>query len=637
LKFYHRGIADCIILAHSSFHQDPTYEALNSFTVFSTTWKDDSQTKNPFSMADNLSLFAPHFVATKSNKEIAKQLRQDEALVNAGEDCSWVAWYLPGYDSEQGAAIAAHVAPASDLSHDIKSLIYENLLNKIKRHLRNAGRLEKQYKDLHATNAAKDSLLPSELTTALKVLANLCATSVIQQDTSAEVIISWLKEQLVLPMPSTPPSPPAAVSDATTPSNIPKPPAIPRKRLCYICRFVLTDSYPSHPSLCIPCGAFNHSSSLLSLPPRLSLPTTFAALVTGARVNLGYHTVLRLLRCGARVIATSRYPRDAIARYLKEKDFVQWKGRLRVVGADFRSAADAFALVWEVKSCLEVWRNQDKEEVKLCALINNAAQTLTDSVKKEERAVANEASLTRRIESAGLLLDGEYQARVRGGAVALMLEGAKNGAVPSQILSGTHSSTETDTALHVPHDAAAPDIEPYTKSSWVQTMSEIPYEDVMSAHAVNTFVPLILIRELLPIMGSTKKTPSKSPSKAQAYIINVSSREGIFEDNTDSSAKGGKHVHTNMSKAALNMITETEAATAWQSRRVAINTVDPGYMSAAPELENAYDGVRPIGWEDGAGRVLWPLVVGELEGKAMWGRFLKHYGAVQVEPGAGRG
>lgn len=68
-----------------------------------------------------------------------------------------------------------------------------------------------------------------------------------------------------------------------------------------------------------------------------------------------------------------------------------------------------------------------------------------------------------------------------------------------------------------------------------------------------------------------------------------------------------------------------------------MTTVDPGYMSAAPELEDAFGGVRPIGWEDGAGRVLWPLAVGEIDGRAIWGRFLKHYGAVEVDPGVGRG
>ena len=74
----------------------------------------------------------------------------------------------------------------------------------------------------------------------------------------------------------------------------------------------------------------------------------------------------------------------------------------------------------------------------------------------------------------------------------------------------------------------------------------MPYEDVITAHSVNTFVPLILIRELLPEM------------RGGGHVINVSSREGIFEASPKSPAKNGKHVHTNMSKAGLNMITETD-------------------------------------------------------------------------------
>jgi NAD(P)-dependent dehydrogenase (short-subunit alcohol dehydrogenase family) len=182
-------------------------------------------------------------------------------------------------------------------------------------------------------------------------------------------------------------------------------------------------------------------------------------------------------------------------------------------------------------------------------------------------------------------------------------------------------------------------LEPYTKSSWVQSISEIPYEDVGSALSVNTFVPFILCRELLPLMGyskvSSSTNPPSPPTKPQGYIINVSSREGIFETHTSSSAKRGKHVHTNMSKAALNMLTETEAESAWRGKRVAMNTVDPGYMSAAPEYEDAFEGVRPIGWEDGAGRVLWPIAVAEMGGRVVWGRFLKHYGAVEGEAGRG--
>ncbi|KAL6150190.1 hypothetical protein ACJQWK_02569 [Exserohilum turcicum] len=185
--------------------------------------------------------------------------------------------------------------------------------------------------------------------------------------------------------------------------------------------------------------------------------------------------------------------------------------------------------------------------------------------------------------------------------------------------------------------ASTTEMEPYSKSSWVQGMSEIPYEDVGSALSVNTFVPFILCRELVPLMGTTEPLPPGTASKPQGYIINVSSREGIFEDHITSSAKRGKHVHTNMSKAALNMLTETEADPAWRTRKVAMNTVDPGYMSAAPEYEDAFDWTRPIGWEDGAGRVLWPIAVGEVEGQVVRGRFLKHYGAVEVDPGMGRG
>jgi NAD(P)-dependent dehydrogenase (short-subunit alcohol dehydrogenase family) len=187
----------------------------------------------------------------------------------------------------------------------------------------------------------------------------------------------------------------------------------------------------------------------------------------------------------------------------------------------------------------------------------------------------------------------------------------------------------------------------------VQSLADIPYEDVISTHSVNTFVPLILVRDLLPLMANPEKSsshpsshssssPKSTPNPPAGYIINVFSREGIFETSRGNRHKAGKHVHTNMSKAALNMITETEAGTAWTRRRVAMNTVDPGYMSAAPELEDAHGGVLPIGWEDGAGRVLWPVAIGEgsggsCDGGAVWGRFLKHYGAIRVDPGLGRG
>jgi NAD(P)-dependent dehydrogenase (short-subunit alcohol dehydrogenase family) len=573
-------------------------------------------------------LLAPHFAATKSANEIAIRLRKDEALINDAKPCSWIAWYLPAYSTEKGQAIAAHLTQVPDLSHDIKRTIYENMVGKIRRHLKNDQICGKPH--VSPWGAASEGLTPSELSTALKVIRHLQDASVIQRDTPADTIASCLEQQVTPQVHTT------NFADTPTGSEVPKPPLLPRKRLCYICRLVIKISYPSHPSMCMSCGAYNFSSSELSRPPRLSLPESFVALVTGARINLGFHTALRLLRCGARVIATTRYPGDAVTRYLKEEDSVHWKDRLRVVGADFRSAADAFALVHETKRCLETW--SDGGAARLSVVINNAAQTLTDSVRKEERAVGREDALRHEIEYSRPLIEGTYKARVRGRALQVSVEDAKVGLLSFKSSSGEMEPTVTETVVPTRDDATTGETELYTKSSWVQSMFEIPYEDLISAHAVNTFVPLILIRELIPIMGrSSPEFPSLAPNTPYAYIVNVSSREGIFEDHTNANAKNGKHVHTNMSKAALNMITETEAAPAWKSRRIAMNTVDPGYMSAAPEYENAFDGIRPIGWEDGAGRVLWPIAVGEIEGRPIVGRFLKHYGAVKVDPGAGRG
>jgi NAD(P)-dependent dehydrogenase (short-subunit alcohol dehydrogenase family) len=89
-----------------------------------------------------------------------------------------------------------------------------------------------------------------------------------------------------------------------------------------------------------------------------------------------------------------------------------------------------------------------------------------------------------------------------------------------------------------------------------------------------------------------------------------------------------------MSKAALNMLTETEASTAWVKCKVAVNSVDPGYMSADPvwqEMVGRKGEKCPIGWEDGAGRVLWPIAKGE-KGEVIWGRFLKHFREVETAP-----
>ncbi len=49
--------------------------------------------------------------------------------------------------------------------------------------------------------------------------------------------------------------------------------------------------------------------------------TGLTALVTGARIKIGYEIALRLLREGATVYATSRFPNDTVLRYEREADY----------------------------------------------------------------------------------------------------------------------------------------------------------------------------------------------------------------------------------------------------------------------------------------------------------------------------
>ncbi|KAF3030302.1 hypothetical protein E8E12_000356 [Didymella heteroderae] len=276
-------------------------------------------------------------------------------------------------------------------------------------------------------------------------------------------------------------------------------------------------------------------------------------------------------------------PLKTVARYAQESDFPIWKDRLRVLGADFRCAADVFALVNDTRRCLKDWGGAER----LHLLVNNAAQTLTDSVRKEKRAIEKEVGLLHMARASGICVQGSYKARVRGGGVLMALGGMdiERGLIDNG--SSDAPSPPTGSDLTPTQTRTASEIETYGKSSWVQSLFEIPYEDVISAHSANTF--------LSSPKDADDLREEAASARPEGYIINVSSREGIFEDRTRSIGKAGKHVHTNMSKAGLNMITETEAASAWQSRRVAMNTVDPGYMSAAPEYEGAFDGQRLIG------------------------------------------
>ncbi|KAI1433724.1 hypothetical protein GGR50DRAFT_469164 [Xylaria sp. CBS 124048] len=574
------------------------------------------------------------FVELESPRVVAKQLRADLKACRAYPSSalpSHLALYMPPWPSPRATEIARSLAPHRYCNNELLQLFYESKISEIRLMLRTMPAHDKQgdghllvadkiiqyhseslfqnppKKDLPAAEARveqhQQEYVGTDLVTTAKTLQQLFKETPLHATATGNEILASILAHI-----ENAESEEDFQEDGSWEESVKKYVVSRGGNAllyhCYICGRQNVKPHQTFSSMCRPCGDFNMAGSQLSLPPRLSLVGKVAA-ITGARVNLGYHITLRLLRCGAGVIASTRYPHDALSRYRAEKDSELWLDRLAIIGADFRSARDAFELAREIRLVVERWGGT------LHILINNAAQTLTDSIEEERSSVSKEEQLKKSIGPSHSIPFTSYTPRVRAG-----ITGGIDGPATQKLVTDDMSDTSG------------------IGSSWVQSLDKIPYEDVISAHSVNAFVPLILLRELLSVMSDGPSVDA-SQEDARGYVVNVSSREGLFETGYHgfASAKNGMHVHTNMSKAALNMITETESETAWNERRVAINTVDPGYMSSAPEFDARE---KPIGWEDGAGRVLWPIAVGELQKKGeegchvVWGRFLKHYGATRV-------
>ncbi|KAM0132235.1 hypothetical protein ACHAO1_006880 [Botrytis cinerea] len=558
------------------------------------------------------------YIKNHTPSSIAQQIRQDQELCQTQGLPSLLALYLPHVKSPLGEQIAKELYPKNAparYSYSIGAALYTGIIQGIQAYLHQMTPQSRHGSLPDALGGAAENP-PSieDVETTLRVLDFYVKSqdgSRIDGKTPLNSVVQVLNQRLRSPF-------------STASENVAKRRRIEKK--CYLCHLLITNPHPQYPALCKPCGSFNLASSNISLPEALNLDGK-TALVTGGRINLGFYTALRLLRCGARVIVSSRYPRDAAVRYLAESDSEKWVKRLRVLGADFRAANDVFHLISGIKQVLRHWSVDSTQRLDI--LINNAAQTWTDSVKEERRAIEWENQLRLEDNNPGsLLLETNYNARIRGGVQSLNLLAFDT----EQKRLNEMSTEEAGIIGRTENITSIPTMMEESKTSWVQSLHEIPYEDVISAHSVNTFVPLILIRELLPLMGTSRPHPVANDRliKPLAHIINVSAREGVFESTPTNRHKNGYHVHTNLTKAALNMLTETEAAAAWRDRKVAMNSVDPGYLSAAKEvIENrkrngGWDGC-PIGWDDGAARVLWSVAVGESGKGAVWGRFLKDF------------
>mmetsp|Transcript_11851 Transcript_11851/g.26956 ORF Transcript_11851/g.26956 Transcript_11851/m.26956 type:complete len:530 (+) Transcript_11851:147-1736(+) len=390
---------------------------------------------------------------------------------------------------------------------------------------------------------------------------------------------------------------------------------------CYSCKSMYTAVHVFYSDLCPFCATLNFSKRNLYADM-----TGRVCLVTGARVKIGYHVSLKLLRMGARVIATTRFPANALNHFRQEPDNHEWMCRLKVIGLDFRfvEAVQQFCS-WIL----------DKEP-HLDVVINNAAQTIRRPAAYYKHLLDAERcqhSSVPSIEDAGL-----------ESASACALVGTTVKSHPLTSSEASQLLVLPEDALHAKDnfpegefDAQGQQLDLRSKNSWKLKLEEVSCPEMLEVLCINVVAPFLINSRLVPLLR-------RSPY-ADRYIVNVSAMEGKFNR-----AKTSCHPHTNMAKAALNMMTRTSASDLAKTG-IFVTSVDTGWindeMPYAAAVQRANCGFQPpLDEVDAAARVLDPVLSGVLFTSAgkdlpkthhhqeqqgdpdagpMWGVFLKDY------------
>jgi NAD(P)-dependent dehydrogenase (short-subunit alcohol dehydrogenase family) len=362
-----------------------------------------------------------------------------------------------------------------------------------------------------------------------------------------------------------------------------------RPRRCYICKGFYYKVSAFYHHLCMKCSAENLASRTARTPLHGR-----NALITGGRVKIGFQLALMLLRDGAAVRITTRFPHDAVQRFRAVADSGDWLHRLTVTGVDLRDPRQVVELCDEMT---DSGRHLD-------ILVNNAAQTV-------RRPAASYAVLIAAEQRAADLLGGREVreiAGIRGFPGPRVAINATD--LPSLPSAGAFERPGVDEA------GLLPDTAPH--NSWTAVLGELDPVEMLEVQLVNAVAPTLLADRLLPLMLA-----SPNPRR---YIVNATAVEGRFEVRN----KTARHPHTNMAKAALNMLTRTSAGDLAQ-RGVYLCSADTGWITdekPTPRKEvHAATGFRtPLDVVDGAARLYHPIIRGEA-GEPLYGVFLKDYRA----------
>lgn len=409
-----------------------------------------------------------------------------------------------------------------------------------------------------------------------------------------------------------------------------------KPRPCYICKQKYSQVDAFYHQLCPACATLSHSKR----HARADL-TGKHALLTGGRAKIGMHIALRLLRDGAHTTITTRFPHDAVRRFAAMDDAAQWLHRLTVVGIDLRDPSQVVSLAQTVAA-----------EGPLDILINNAAQT----VRRSPGAYAPLADAESVPVPAGLWPEGRGPRMVALGRTADRHPHALAASVVTHpLLASTHAAqVSTQSSSQPEHDVArinaqrltdmalAPGSSSLSKladgsaidagglipdlhdtNSWVQGVGDVDALELLEVQLCNSTAPFILINHLRPQLAAA--AAASTSRSGRAYVVNVSAMEGVFSRGY----KGPGHPHTNMAKAAVNMLTRTSAREMFEADGILMTSVDTGWITDErphpTKVRLAQEGFHaPLDLVDGAARVYDPVVRGEA-GEDLYGVFLKDY------------